>query len=173
MLEDARRKGFALAWFHADFLAGANLENGNSHVLLQSILRFFKFLQGRRKKDIFGLCDRRGVVNRQPPKRARLRLDPGLYERLRNQVLPRDGWRCQFCGAMSNLEVHHDEFRSQSGDDSDENLITQRLIVPGTEPSVDQMNTQKIKVHLYLLTPSLIRLLAWGQVLAISSSGLL
>jgi hypothetical protein len=26
-----RRKGFALAWFHADFLAGANLENGDSH----------------------------------------------------------------------------------------------------------------------------------------------
>lgn len=51
MLEDARRKGFALAWFHADFLAGANLENGNSHVLLQSILRFFKFLPGRRKKE--------------------------------------------------------------------------------------------------------------------------
>ncbi|MBZ5574529.1 MAG: HNH endonuclease [Acidobacteriia bacterium] len=28
------------------------------------------------------------------------------------------------CGTMSNLEVHHKEFRSQSGDDSDENLIT-------------------------------------------------
>jgi cytochrome c553 len=25
---------------------------------------------------------------------------------------------------MSNLEVHHKEFRSQAGDDSDENLIT-------------------------------------------------
>ncbi len=57
-------------------------------------------------------------------KRARLRLDPEQYDNLRNQVLRRDGWRCQSCGAMSNLEVHHKEFRSHSGDDSDQNLIT-------------------------------------------------
>jgi len=63
-------------------------------------------------------------VNRQAPNRPRLRLDPELYEQLRNQVLRRDGWRCQACGAMSNLEVHHKEFRSQSGDDSEQNLIT-------------------------------------------------
>jgi ATP-dependent DNA helicase RecQ len=56
--------------------------------------------------------------------RAPLRLDPELYEKLRNQVLHRDGWRCQACGAMSNLEVHHKEFRSRSGDDSEQNLIT-------------------------------------------------
>jgi 5-methylcytosine-specific restriction endonuclease McrA len=58
------------------------------------------------------------------PKRARLRLDPALYEELRDQVLRRDGWRCQFCGTMCELEVHHKEFRSHSGDDSEENLIT-------------------------------------------------
>ena|SRR5208282_6358955 len=34
------------------------------------------------------------------------------------------GWRCQFCGRMSDLEVHHREFRSHSGADSEENLIT-------------------------------------------------
>jgi 5-methylcytosine-specific restriction endonuclease McrA len=39
-------------------------------------------------------------------------------------VLRRDGWRCQACGTMSNLEVHHKEFRSHSGDDSELNLIT-------------------------------------------------
>jgi 5-methylcytosine-specific restriction endonuclease McrA len=53
-----------------------------------------------------------------------MRLDPEPYEQLRNQVLRRDGWRCQLCGTMSNLEVHHQEFRSQSGDDSEQNLIT-------------------------------------------------
>jgi 5-methylcytosine-specific restriction endonuclease McrA len=53
-----------------------------------------------------------------------LRLDSVSYERLRQQVLRRDSWRCQSCGAMSNLEVHHKEFRSHSGHDSDENLIT-------------------------------------------------
>ena len=58
------------------------------------------------------------------PTRARRRLDPALYEELRNQVLRRDGWRCQFCGMMCDLEVHHKEFRSHSGDDSEENLIT-------------------------------------------------
>ena len=58
------------------------------------------------------------------PKPTRLRIDPDLYDQLRNQVLRRDGWRCQACGTMSNLEVHHKEFRSHSGTDSDENLIT-------------------------------------------------
>jgi ATP-dependent DNA helicase RecQ len=57
-------------------------------------------------------------------KAARLRLDPLSYESLRQQVLRRDGRRCQSCGTMSNLEVHHKEFRSHSGADSEENLIT-------------------------------------------------
>lgn len=61
------------------------------------------------------------LVRPDPPP---LRLDPEAYQALRLQVLRRDGWRCQLCGAMSNLEVHHKEFRSQSGDDSEENLIT-------------------------------------------------
>ena len=57
-------------------------------------------------------------------KAAPSRLDPVSYESLRTQILRRDGWRCQSCGAMSNLEVHHREFRSHSGSDSAENLIT-------------------------------------------------
>lgn len=57
-------------------------------------------------------------------KRAPLRLDPAAYETLRQQVLGRDGWRCQKCGTMANLEVHHKRFRSQSGQDYEENLIT-------------------------------------------------
>jgi 5-methylcytosine-specific restriction endonuclease McrA len=58
------------------------------------------------------------------PKASPLRLDPLSYDSLRQQILRRDGWRCQFCGTMSNLEVHHIEFRSHSGADSEENLIT-------------------------------------------------
>ena len=58
------------------------------------------------------------------PKGGRLSLDPLSYERLRQEVLRRDRWRCQSCGTMSNLEVHHREFRSHSGADSEENLIT-------------------------------------------------
>jgi 5-methylcytosine-specific restriction endonuclease McrA len=52
------------------------------------------------------------------------RLDALSYESLRQEVLLRDGWRCQSCGARSNLEVHHREFRSHSGADTEENLIT-------------------------------------------------
>ena len=58
------------------------------------------------------------------PKAAPSRLDALSYESLRQQILRLDGWRCQSCGAMSNLEVHHREFRSHSGADSEENLIT-------------------------------------------------
>ena len=57
-------------------------------------------------------------------KAAPTRWGPSSYKSLRQQILHRDGWRCQFCGAMSNLEVHHLEFRSHSGADSEENLIT-------------------------------------------------
>jgi 5-methylcytosine-specific restriction endonuclease McrA len=63
-------------------------------------------------------------MTRIRPKAGRIRLDPVSYENLRQQVLWRDGWRCQSCGTMSNLEVHHKEFRSHTGDDSELNLIT-------------------------------------------------
>ncbi len=63
-------------------------------------------------------------MTRVRPKRACLRLNPESYEQLRNAVLRRDGWRCQACGTMSNLEVHHKEFRSHSGEDCERNLIT-------------------------------------------------
>ena len=58
------------------------------------------------------------------PKAAPTRLDPLSSDGLRQQILRRDGWRCQCRGMMSNLEVHHREFRSHSGEDSEENLIT-------------------------------------------------
>ena len=34
----------------ADFLAGANLENGNANVLLQSVTRMFGFLSSEKKQ---------------------------------------------------------------------------------------------------------------------------
>jgi len=57
-------------------------------------------------------------------KSAPLRMEPASYESLRQQVLRRDAWRCQLCGTMTNLEVHHKQFRSHSGRDSEENLFT-------------------------------------------------
>ena len=63
-------------------------------------------------------------MNRVWTKEPRLRLEAKEYEELRLQVLRRDSWRCQGCGTISNLEVHHRQFRSQSGDDVEWNLIT-------------------------------------------------
>jgi len=50
MLGSDKSRGYCLEMICADFLAGANLENGNSQVLLQSISRFFKFLPGNERK---------------------------------------------------------------------------------------------------------------------------
>jgi 5-methylcytosine-specific restriction endonuclease McrA len=58
------------------------------------------------------------------PKFPRTQLSPEAYVQLKLQVLNRDGWRCQNCGSSRNLEVHHKQFRSHSGADSEENLIT-------------------------------------------------
>jgi len=58
------------------------------------------------------------------PKSPRLRLDSQSYSELHRQVLKRDGWRCQFCGSLQDLQVHHLKFRSQSGSDVEQNLIT-------------------------------------------------
>jgi 5-methylcytosine-specific restriction endonuclease McrA len=58
------------------------------------------------------------------PKPVLLRLDVVAYEALRQLVLRRDGWRCQSCGTMNKLQVHHLEFRSRRGNDNESNLIT-------------------------------------------------
>jgi len=57
-------------------------------------------------------------------RRARIKLPPEAYRELHRQVLDRDNWQCQLCGSRNNLQVHHKEFRSHSGDDSEDNLIT-------------------------------------------------
>jgi 5-methylcytosine-specific restriction endonuclease McrA len=57
-------------------------------------------------------------------KSPRLRLDSESYRELHRQVLERDGWRCQFCGRMHQLQVHHLKLRSHSGSDVEQNLIT-------------------------------------------------
>jgi 5-methylcytosine-specific restriction endonuclease McrA len=53
-----------------------------------------------------------------------LRLDRTHYSELHRTILQRDGWRCQLCGTKSHLEVHHQQLRSHSGEDTADNLIT-------------------------------------------------
>jgi len=59
-----------------------------------------------------------------PAKNPRLRLDADAYRELHRRILERDGWRCQVCGSMQHLQVHHLKPRSQSGGDEEQNLIT-------------------------------------------------
>ena len=63
-------------------------------------------------------------MNQNLLKNVLVRLNEHEYGELRERVLRRDSWRCQFCGSMTNLEVHHQIFRSHSGPDQDNNLIT-------------------------------------------------
>jgi 5-methylcytosine-specific restriction endonuclease McrA len=63
-------------------------------------------------------------MNQNMLKLVPVRLDEREYEKLHEKVLRRDSWRCQFCGSMTNLEVHHRQFRSHSGPDREHNLIT-------------------------------------------------
>jgi len=50
MLGTDKSRGYCLEMICADFLAGANLENENSEILLRSALRFFKFLPGEERQ---------------------------------------------------------------------------------------------------------------------------
>jgi 5-methylcytosine-specific restriction endonuclease McrA len=54
----------------------------------------------------------------------RIKLGKQIYRRLMKRVLERDGWRCQKCGSLENLQVHHRIRRSQRGDDSLGNPVT-------------------------------------------------
>jgi hypothetical protein len=50
MLGTDKSRGYCLEMICADFLAGANLENENPEVLLQSALRFFEFLSSAERQ---------------------------------------------------------------------------------------------------------------------------
>ena len=63
-------------------------------------------------------------MERLRQKRPRFVLNSEDYGKLREQVLSRDGWRCQACGSTSNLQVHHLVPRSKLGHDLPDNLMT-------------------------------------------------
>jgi hypothetical protein len=50
MLGTDKSRGYCLEMICADFLAGANLDNGNPDTLLHSVSRFFKFLPGEQRR---------------------------------------------------------------------------------------------------------------------------
>jgi hypothetical protein len=50
MLDTDKSRGYCLEMTCADFLAGANLDNGNPEILLHSIRQFFNFLSGEQRQ---------------------------------------------------------------------------------------------------------------------------
>ena len=54
----------------------------------------------------------------------RIKLGIRAYRRIMKRVLERDDWRCQKCGSLENLPIHHQTKRSQQGNDSLANLVT-------------------------------------------------
>jgi len=57
-------------------------------------------------------------------KKTRVRMASIPYSRLRKEILERDNWRCQICGCLKNLDIHHLKRRSALGEDLETNLIT-------------------------------------------------
>ena len=55
MLGSDKSRGYCLEMICADFLAGANLDNGNPEILFQSMKRFFMFLTGEQKHAFLAL----------------------------------------------------------------------------------------------------------------------
>ena len=53
MLGTDKSRGYCLEMICADFLAGASLENGNPEILLQSVMRVFKFLPDQDRHAFF------------------------------------------------------------------------------------------------------------------------
>ena len=51
MLGSDKSRGYCLEMICADFLAGANLDNGNPEILLHSIRQFFKFLPSEQRQE--------------------------------------------------------------------------------------------------------------------------
>ncbi len=123
MLGSDKARGYCLEMICADFLAGAHLENGDPRILLFSMLRLFRFLSAAQKQEFLS-GGNRGRVKSSSGERRRIRLGADAYRTLRRKILGRDGWRCQHCGSISALEVHHIQHRSRQGEDSEENLIS-------------------------------------------------
>ena len=54
-----KSRGYCLEMICADFLAGANLDNGNPEILLHSIRQFFKFLPGEQRQELLTQVNQR------------------------------------------------------------------------------------------------------------------
>jgi hypothetical protein len=58
LLGTDRSRGYCLEMICADFLAGANIDNGNPKILLESISTFFKFLPAEQRQEFLNEADK-------------------------------------------------------------------------------------------------------------------
>jgi hypothetical protein len=61
MLGTDKSRGYCLEMICADFLAGANLENGNPEILLSSMNRFFEFLPDEQRHQFLSGLDQKAL----------------------------------------------------------------------------------------------------------------
>ena len=80
MLGSDRSRGYCLEMICADFLAGANLDNGDPEMLLFSMTRFFKFLPEEQQQAFLDRSERESVMSADAPEHTPVRLDPESYE---------------------------------------------------------------------------------------------
>jgi hypothetical protein len=57
MLGSDKSRGYCLEMICADFVAGANLDNGNPETLLSSMIRVFKFLPGEQRQQFLSCLE--------------------------------------------------------------------------------------------------------------------
>ena len=81
MLGSDKSRGYMLEMICADFLAGANLDTGNSDALMISLDRLFDSLPQPKRQEFLDKA-RMSFMNSVRPKRPRLRLDRCSYETL-------------------------------------------------------------------------------------------
>lgn len=56
------------------------------------------------------------------PKKGRVKLSPAKYKELERKVMDRDACACGCCGQYANDKPHHIIYRSEQGNDVEENL---------------------------------------------------
>ena len=60
-------------------------------------------------------------TKKKSPERSKMEIS---FNRIRPQILNRDGNKCTECGSEKRLNVHHIVKRSEGGDNSRDNLVT-------------------------------------------------
>src|SRR6266852_1820659 len=98
------------------FPGGRKPRGWESRYLAVLLVRAVQAADPRAAVPVSGRDCRQDMSNLKP-RQPRVRQGQEAYNNLHRQVLIRDSWRCQTCGAVENLHVHHMRSRRGLGDD--------------------------------------------------------